>query len=190
MQKNKYTEFNPVVGVKYLPCVSMIFPFEPKMNSKDELLYKLKIITGKVEDELRRNYPDEKATPMMVKIMALLKTLNYNTHKKTIAIFVSPVVEKIYYLDIPVEEKIIIDDSFEIRDLIYSKKEIHKYLVMVLSKESANTYLGNTTEFIKLVINSPDHIAAYKNDLPEKVANFSDSHERQHILLEKFQLRI
>lgn len=187
MPKQPYPEFDAVINaLKYQPCVSIIFPFEPKMNSKDELIYKLKIMTGKVEDELHKNYPEEKAMPVMHRIRDLLKTLNFNTHKKTIALFVSPVVEKIYYLDIPVEEKIIIDDSFEIRDLVFSKQEIHKYLLLVLSKKSAHTYLGNTNEFIKLVINSPAHIAAYKNDMPEKIANFSDAKEEQHKLLEKF----
>ncbi|ULQ53313.1 hypothetical protein [Flavihumibacter fluvii] len=187
MPNKKYKEFEEVLqGVKYLPCVSIIFPFEPKMNAKDELTYKLKILSGKVEGELLKNYPEEKAMPVILKIRELVKNLNYTTHKKSIAIFVSPVVEKIYYLDIPVEEKIIIDDSFEIRDLIYSKKEIHKYLVLVLSKKAAHTYLGNSKSFIKLVINTPDHVAAYVNEIPGKVANFTDEHERHHIVLEKF----
>lgn len=187
MSKQKYAEFDAVMhAVKYLPCISLIFPFEPKMNSKDELSYQLKIMTAKVEAELFKNYPAEKAMPVMHKLHDLLKTLNFNTHKKTIAIFVSPIVEKIYYLDIPVEEKIIIDDSFEIRDLVFSKKEIHKYLLLVLSGKSAHTFLGNTNEFIRLVINTPAHIAAYKNDLPQKIANFSDAKAEQHTMVEKF----
>lgn len=187
MPQITYHEFDEVMqAVKYLPCVSLIFPFEPKMNSKTDLEYQLKRMVAKVSEELMKSYPEEKAMPVLLKIKKMLKTINYNTHNKSIAVFVSPVVEKIYYLDIPVEEKIIIDDSFEIRDLVYSKKEIHKYLLLILSKSIAKTYLGNTTEFIRLATNSASSITGDKTDMPEKVANFSDNEKMQEVQLEKF----
>ena len=62
-------------------------------------------------------------------IKGIIKNLNFNTYKKSIAIYVSPVFEKVLYLDIAVEEKIIIDESFEIRDLVSCKREIQEYLV-------------------------------------------------------------
>ena len=63
------------------------------------------------------NYPADVEIMMMKKLRTIIKNLNFNTHKKSIAIFLSPVFEKVLYLDISVEEKIIIDESFEIRDL-------------------------------------------------------------------------
>ena len=106
----------------YLPSVSIILPFEPKMSAKTELEYQLKRVIEKVERELMKNYVDEKARLVTDKLKNLVKTLDYSTYKRSIAIFVSPLLEKMYYLDIPVEEKIIIDESFEIRDLVYIKK--------------------------------------------------------------------
>ena len=96
----------------------------------------------KVEQELLENYPDEMGFLVMHKLRAIIKNLNFNTHKKSIAIYVSPVFEKVLYLDIAVEEKIIIDESFEIRDLVYSKKQLHKYLVLLLSGKESRMYLG------------------------------------------------
>jgi hypothetical protein len=172
--------------VKYLPGISVIMPFEPKMAIKAELEHKLKLAYQKVEKELRANYPDEKADPVLSKLHKLIKNLDYSTYKKSIGIFVSPLVEKVYYLDIPVEEKIIIDESFEIRDLVYSKKEIHKYLVLVLSAERSRIFLGNTSQFVRLASNMPHHLAAYRNDVAERVGNFSDPSHRKEVLLDKF----
>jgi len=100
--------------------------------------------------------------------------------------FLSPLTERVYYLDFTVEEKIIIDESFEIRDLIYSKKDTHKYLLLVLSSHKNRIYLGNTTQFVRIVSHVPEHIAAYKNDISERVANFSDPDKRDKIMLDKF----
>jgi len=180
-------EYADVLGIQNdLPCISIIMPFEPKMGVKAELRHKLKIATDKIKLELMADYSPEKAMPVLKKLQLVIKDLNYNTHKKTIAIFVSPTIEKVYYLDIPVEEKIILDDSFEIRDLIYCKKQIHKYLLAELNGNSTKIYLGNGAHFVKVISNVPDNIAAYKTDLPERVGNFTDSSNKKEILLDKF----
>lgn len=171
---------------KYLPCISLIMPFEPKMSLQTELAYRLKIATDKIGGELMANYPDDKAKPVLKKLQQVIRNLDYHTYKKSVAIFVSPLIEKVFYLDIAVEEKIIIDDSFEIRDLIYSKKQIHKYLLAVLSSKWTKVYLGNTTQFIPVILNVPDNVAAYMNDIPEKVSSYGDTNKQKEILLDKF----
>lgn len=181
------TEEHQVIGtVKYEPAVSVILPFEPVMSSKSELEYRLKMAIAKVEKELALNYPAEKAIPVIIKLHKLFKSINYNTRKKSIAVFASPVVEKIFYLDIPVSEKIVIDESFEIRDLVYSKKQTIQYLILLLSAESSKMYLGNCSKFALIKSNGPDNVYAYKNDAPERVANFSDPQKRKEQLLDKF----
>ncbi len=169
-----------------LPCVSVIMPFEPKMNPSAELKHQLKCVTDQVKAELLSGYEPETAENIIRKMQALLKDLNYNTHKKTIAIFVSPLVAKVYYLDIAVEQKIIIDQSFEIRDLVYSKKQLHKYLLVELSSKWTRIYLGNTHQFVKVISNVPDNIAACRNDVSTAGRNHIDAKKDKQILLDKF----
>jgi len=175
-----------IEAVHYLPAVSIIIPFEPKMSLKTELAHSLKTAADKVEQELHENYPDEMGVLVMQKLRAIIKDLNFNTHKKSIAIYVSPVFEKVLYLDIAVEEKIIVDESFEIRDLVYSKKQLHKYLVLILSGKESRMYIGNSTTFVRIVSNTPETVYAYINEIPGKVANFSDMADRKEIVMEKF----
>jgi Bacterial archaeo-eukaryotic release factor family 3 len=174
-----------IEAVHYRPAVSIIMPFEPKMSLKTELMHALKFAADKVELELQENYPDEMSTLVMQKLKAIYKNLNFNTHKKSIAIFVSPVFEKVLYLDIAVEEKIIVDESFEIRDLVYSKKQLHKYLVLLLSSNESRIYLGNSETFVRIVSNTSKSVAM-ENDAPERVANFSDVTDHKEILMNKF----
>jgi uncharacterized protein YbcI len=191
MNKNVTPEIIEVMeAVHYRPSVSIIMPFEPKMNLKKELTHSLQVAADKLEKELKQNYPNEMGNLVMHKLQDIFNNLNYNTHKKSIGIFVSPVFEKILYLDIPVEEKIIIDESFEIRDLVYSKKQLHKYLALLISGKESSIYLCNTESFVRLVLNKSQFLEDYINDAPERVANFSDMSERKEILLEKFLQQI
>lgn len=187
MNANIAAEIREVTGAgHYRPSISIILPFEPKMNLETELLYSLKIATKKVEDELLAQYPDEMSSLLMAKLHTLVTNINFNTYKKSIAIFVSPVFEKVLYLDVPVEEKIVIDESFEIRDLVYSKKQLHKYLVLLLSGKESRMYLGNTGELVRIISDRPEQIEAYENEVPERTANFSDMSERKDIMMKKF----
>ncbi len=178
-----------IEAVHYRPTVSIILPFEPKMSLKTELIKSLKFAADKVEKELQQNYPDEMSTLVMQKLKGIVKSLNFNTYKKSIAIYISPVFEKVLYLDIAVEEKIIVDQSFEIRDLVYSTKQLHKYLVLLLSANESRIFLGNSETFVRIVSNSPKSVAV-ENDAPKRVANFSDVAERKQILINKFLLHI
>lgn len=178
-------EIREVSGaLHYRPAVSIIMPFEPKMISKNELTHSLKLALDEVNQQLRNNYQDDISVLVMGKLKNIVKQLNFNTHKKSVAIYVSPVFEKVLYLDIAVEEKIIIDESFEIRDLVYSKKQMRKYLVLLLSGKECRILLGNTQSLVRIISDSPDPVSLA--DQPEKVGNFSDPSARKDILLEKF----
>jgi hypothetical protein len=173
-------------SVSYRPSVSIVMPFEPKMNAKADLAYRLKLAVDKVEREIRAGYDDELAILVLQKLRSIIKNLNFNTFKKSIAIFVSPVFEKVIYLDIVLQENIIVNGSFSIKDILSAKEELHKYLLLIVSGKSSKVYLGNSSTFIKVKSNVPDHIAAFRHDIHEKVANFADSDQRKETLLKKF----
>lgn len=173
-------------AVQYQPEVSIIMPCEPKMNIKTELDHLLKIAADKVERELLKKYPEEMSLLVTQKLRAVIKNLDYNKHKKSIAIYVSPVFEKVLYLDIPVEEKIMVNGLFEIRDLVYSRKQLHKYLALVVSAKNSQMYMGDSETLVKIVSDIPRSVDAYINDMPERVANFSDIREQKEIEMEKF----
>jgi hypothetical protein len=175
-----------ISSLHYRPAVSIILPFEPKMGLKTELTHALERAADKVEKELLENYPPDVEVMMMHKLRRIIKNLHFNTFKKSIAIFLSPVFEKVLYLDINVEEKIIIDESFEIRDLVYSKKQVHKYILLQLSSNEYRVFIGNSESFIRIISNTTDHVHVLINDAPERVANFTDNKERKEILLDKF----
>ncbi|WP_127127438.1 hypothetical protein [Pseudoflavitalea rhizosphaerae] len=166
------------------PSVSVIVPFEPKMSSRKDLEYRLDRMLEQVKQQMNGSSMQEQT--VMERLEGLVRHLNYNTHKKTIALFASPLLEKVYYLDILVEEKIIVDNTFEIRDLVFSKKDIHKYLVLVLSNKHSKIFIGNTTEFIRIVSNTPQGTGAAPRDLPEQVSNFSTVQDLRETVLDKF----
>jgi len=175
-----------IEATHYRPAVSIIMPFEPNMNGKAGLMQQLKFAIDKVDREVRENYKADMAGLVILKLKKLVQNLNFNTFKKSIAIYVSPVFEKVFYLDIPMEQKITVNGSFKIRDMLYARKEFHQYLVLILSGKLSKVYRGDYSSFVKVKSNVPDHIAAFANDDSERVANFTDPSKQKEIQLERF----
>ena len=80
-----------------------------------------------------------------------LASLDLKSLKYGIGIFVSPEISKTINFPFPVKEKIIIGDSFEVRDLVFSINRMSKYWVLSLSLNKSDLYygFGDTLTLIK-----------------------------------------
>ena len=79
------------------PRVSLIIPFCPEMTKPAELAKLLASETEKAEQTLMKKYTEEEAVPVIKKLRLLTKKVKCSKDEKTLAIFVSPFAEKIYY---------------------------------------------------------------------------------------------
>lgn len=168
------------------PCISVFLPFDPKMTPKSELRDMLQLVYEKIENDLLTGYTSEKALPASRRLKSVIGNLDYTTYKISVAIFITPESEKVYYLDFPVQFKVVVSPSCLVRDLVNSKKDCQKYLVLLLSAKESRIYLGSSGSFKRIVSNVPQHVAAYRNEISEPIGIFSDPSHRKEVMLEKF----
>lgn len=178
-----------LTGTSYSgPSVSILMPFEPQMKAKSALSAQLEKALAVVENEIRGKYRNGVGVLVLTKLKNLIGQLNYNSFKKSVALYVSPVVEKILYLDIPVEEKVSVNGCFEIREIIRAKKEDRLFLTLVVSSDHSKIFLFDGSSLSRLNMNSDD-ASISERDLPEKVANFTDEKNVKEIRLHHFLKR-
>ena len=173
-------------AVYYRPSLSLTIPFEPKMTSKGDLSHILKLFAKEIERKLAENYSFEIVDVMIRKLHLLFNELNYSTHKKSIAIFLSPIFEKVLYLDIQVEQKIIIDEGFSIRDLVFNQQQQQQYLVLALSGSHNQIFYHNGRSFARILTDAPRSYREVVTEWREKVSNFTDVSSRREIIMLKF----
>ena len=166
------------------PSVSIFLPFEPKMNSPEDIAGSLKKACDRAARLVREQYPEVESEQVLEKLRSMIDHLDFHTYKKSIALFVSPLVEKLLYLDIAVEPKIVIDEAFEIRDLVYAKKRVHKYLVLVLGTHESRIFLGNTTSFVKIL--SKNGGVNLNQIVPESIADLEQFNLSNQARKQKF----
>lgn len=87
-----------------LPYISLMIPFEPKMNTKKGFEFIVNTAAGKIENELLKKYPEDKVRFVINKLHRVIQGIDHDAHNKSITIIVSPLIEKIYYFNyMPVE---------------------------------------------------------------------------------------
>lgn len=188
------TEISPLPGEllhspHYSPAVSIILSFEPRINATAELRHDIKIAVDEAERRLNADYSPIFADPVIHRLHTLIQNLDYNTHKKSIAIFASPAFEKIIYLDYPVKQKIVIGDSFQVRDLLLFFKRNRDYILLCLSGKQNTLYLGVSSGLQPIKPNNSLSIHAITDDPPQRVANFTDLQQRKSLLQKKLLRR-
>lgn len=190
MNTNLSPEIKEVIAaLHYRPAVSILMPLEVKISLKTELNHALKIASDKVERALLNDFPNDICEQMMQRLNVLIKDIDYDTTKKSIAIYVSLVFQKVYYLDVPVEEKIIVDESFEIRDLIYSKKQQHSFLLLFLSGKQSRMFQTDLKTLTRIKANIPEDLTEFE-EFPGEIVNFSDMTNYKQTLVDNFLLHM
>ena len=179
-------------SVHYRPAVSIILPFETKINMKSELKQALKIVSDKVELTIQKSYTEETCSIIMKKLRNIIENVNYETDKKGIAIFVSIIFEKVFYLDFEVQEKIVVDNTFEIRDLVYCSKPTDKYLILVLSANESKMYLSDSDQSVTVIPKTRLKSASFLSDKAknEHVSLHPDLSKHKEVELNKFLLYV
>lgn len=154
-----------------MPFVSLILPFNPKMTSKSAISESMRRAVQKITNDLNGRYNGVVAELVLQKLQSALSTLNYATHKSSIAIFLSPVFEKILYLDMPVDEKVTVDSDFMIRDIVLTKSKPKQVLLIAPTGSDTRIYLADDNKMTLIISNNIgemetcDHIRSIDNTL-------------------------
>ena len=109
------------------PTVAAVFPFDPKMTPKAGIEQTIKCILGNAEKELLTRHAADEAMPVIKRLRQALRGLNYSTHRRSVAVWVSAAMSGTTYMDFAVEEQLFIDRPFHIRDL--ADRELEHHLV-------------------------------------------------------------
>jgi|GEM_PF-3352354 len=131
------------------PSVALLMPFNPKMVSKSTINATLSRVTKEAITQLKFRYPGDMSELVAAKLEAIISNLNFNTHRKSLAVFVSPVFEKTYYLKLRLKEKIIVNQSLRIGDIIDHQIPSPKFHILVLTETRVRLLSPDQGDFIK-----------------------------------------
>ncbi|HEV9037165.1 MAG TPA: hypothetical protein VGQ51_11110 [Puia sp.] len=168
------------------PSAAIVLPFNPKMTPRHELEALVQSLQSAAEKQLLGAHSSGQAMPVIRRLQQLFRGLNFSTHKRSVALFASAETAKTIYLDAKVDTRLIIDQPFRVRDLADCKPDGKEYLLLLLSGKQSKMYVSDASGLRLIKSNTPQHLYAYLNEVPEKTGNFCDRNDRHEIMLNKF----
>ncbi len=167
------------------PCISIILTNEnPNVyNEKLRIGFKLQIKTAL--ELLEKKRIDKKIIARFEEIFYELKEeIKYENYFKGVGIFVSRNVKEIVYFPFDVKPKTIVDDSFEVRDLLMTVNRMFNYDVIILSKK--NTRFLNGFGFDLQEINNADIPEGMNEYLESKKNKVIDPGKNETVALNQY----
>ena len=159
-------EIESLLDQKAFPAISLILPVHPQFpDVKLDSEHMISVLKN-IEKKLNGRYGLERTQLMIQKVKNVISTIESKHLLKTLLIYVSPETEKVISLPYAVEEKIIIDSSFEVRDLIYAAQKNINYLLVIISQKGVKTFNGDLFELKSIEF----------ADMPENVKDVSNEH--------------
>lgn len=98
--------------------LGITFPFQPSLHDKKFIQNTLAYIHKAVETKLKEKYNSEFGKRILAKLDQTFSKLNYNTHKKSVAILIGPDEETIIYLDFFTKPLIYFNKNISLFDLL------------------------------------------------------------------------
>jgi hypothetical protein len=142
------------------PSVVLVLPYNPKMTPRSELDTRLSKALAAAEKKLLIVHPAEAAMPVVRKLQHLVRGLNSSTHKVGVALFASEDLAKVIYLEQEVQERIMVDEPFLVRDLADCKASPRDFLVLLLSMRESKMYWSSGDGMKLIKSNSSQNVFA------------------------------
>lgn len=176
MNRNNFTNSQLEVLLKDIDniCVSIIAPTYRMSPDRRTNAVALEKLVKEAKDRLGSKYPAAAVSPLVENIDDLFGQIDFLHTTAGVGIFVSPSVKALIHFFFPVTAKVVIGDSFEIRDLLYnSYYDIH-YRVLMLSQKEARLFNGRLNTLTEV---TDDHFpqqntAVYEYNKPTRGSSY------------------
>jgi len=173
---------SPTLLKNAFPAVSIALPLHPGFPEMKEDKVRIKKIVADAHEQLNLKFGKEVSDGMTQRIQSILSNAGNLHLKKSLFIFLSHETERVFSINVPVEEKIIVDDTFEIRDLLYAAQHDVRYMLVSITRNRVKTFLFDLMHVTELDLPyMPEGVRDVENEHSFPGRDYRDSNEHRDV---------
>ena len=131
------------------PSITVLFNTTPGTTLSADELIRARQLIDQVQQRLIGDVPDETAAPLISQLGQLLDEQDSAQSAHALGLFVSPNHAAVVRLGRPVEERVIIDNTFATRDLVADLNRTARYRVVTLSEQKTRLLIGDRHRLVE-----------------------------------------
>ena len=121
-------------------CVSIIVPTHRLSPERRVDKLGVEAAVNKAKELLQIRYTVTNIKPLLASIDELYHAIDFTHNSDGVGLYISPNTKWMVQYPFPVEEKVMIGDNFEIRDLLYKEDYSRTYFVLQLSQKTVKLF--------------------------------------------------
>jgi hypothetical protein len=125
-----------------VPALSILLPTHRTAPDNRQDPIRVKNLVSEAAERLSEEFSKRDLEPLLQQLETLAEEINYPHTLDGLALFVSHDFAKRYYLPFTVPERVVIDQTFATRDLVYGMHREQRYWVLLLSQDSTRLLAG------------------------------------------------
>ncbi|MDZ4837357.1 MAG: hypothetical protein SGJ27_26525 [Candidatus Melainabacteria bacterium] len=143
-------EFMKLLALKDYPSLSILLPTHRCSPDNLQDPIRVKNSVSEATKRLVGEFGELGAAEVIKRLNAIVEQIDSRTTLDGLAIFVNKQVSKKYYLPFTLTERVVIGESFAIRDLLFAMNRSPRYLVLVLSEKPTRLYDGYRDSLVEV----------------------------------------
>lgn len=125
-----------------VPAVSILLPTHRTSPDNKQDPIRVKNLVDEATQRLSEEFSNRELAPLLKHLDALVDAIDYRYTLDGLVLYVSHDFAKSYLLPFPIPERIVIDQTFATRDLVYGLHRAQRYWVLLLSQASTRLLAG------------------------------------------------
>lgn len=136
--------------IRGYPALTITLPTHRTSPARRQDPIRVRNLVTEATNRLLSELPKRQVEPLLARLEALIKTLNYRYTLDGLALFVNQDFGRSFYLPFEVKERVVVDESFAVRDLVYALNRSTRYWVLVLGEKPTRLYEGYRDTLIEI----------------------------------------
>lgn len=135
-------------------CISITVPTHRLSPERRVDVLKLEKAMQNAKQLMEYKYPEQDHKELLQAMDDLFVTIDFTRNAEGLGMYISPHLKLAIQFPFPVEEKVMVGEHFEIRDMLYKVNMSHPYYVLLLSKKGVKLYEGMMDQLTEISDNN------------------------------------
>lgn len=145
-----YHNIREISKIKGEPCVTITLFTHRNVPRNQQDKIRLKNLVQQAERQLLEKYDKNQARLVIERLENLAWDIDFQNALDGLVIFVSATLMRTYYLTFSIGERVVVQDSFHTRDLVFALNRTPRYWVLVLSEQPTRLFEASRKDLIEV----------------------------------------
>lgn len=137
-------------SIRGYPAVSILVPTHRTAPDNQQDPIRVKNLVDQAKERLLAEFSARELAPVVERLNLIVEEIDYTFTLDGLAIFVNADFARKFYIPFSVKPRVVIDETFATRDLVYALNRTKRYWVVALSEQPTRLYEGTRETLVEV----------------------------------------